>query len=1033
MQLALGHADHLRSVRRFRLPLYHVLRSTPMKKRSVLTVVCVGAVLAVVLFATLAHSERARAYDYRPVEPRLSIQRPHAPFRPANANERKRSSPHEARLLWNTAAPEVVQPAMRDLLRGEWGKAIDELEHAGQAASPVDLSAAYYMRGMATDALLDFCRALDVLRDAPDTAEILFNRALILEQLSDFESATYAWTQYLAKDPSSDWASEARAHLERARQVPVSATWLRDKPELVEAAARGDLPVVRKLTARYPLAARRLVELELLPAWGDAFSRGEIAAADRHLRIANAITMQRAMREERLLEDAIDEIRSAVSTGAASALADACAEYGRGYKAGDQSQHEIAFASFSRALARVEARQSPLRAIIVLHLITTHYRRYEHAAAQALIDSTRTAYRERADSYLTLFARLDWLSGLIAIARPDPNESLRAYRSALAVYDRLGEAENQAAQHVNQADTYVYLGDIVRAGVHLRRALSFASRAEDPRRLHSILRLAAQLSLEEAGPAAAIVFQDRMVRIARASVGPMRLPDALVFRAWVLVQAGKRDEALRDLAEVFRLAPGIPDEPTRRRLEADANAVDALAHRERDDHRVVASLTRALDALQELEMHALSVQLLMERGRAHLRLGDIASAERDFQSGIDRLETQRVRIDDASLRISYFDRADRIFVDLAALLLDRGRTKEAFELLERSRARELLDQSSGRPMLPLPLAAIQASLPEHTVLLTQTVHERGLLSFVVTRDAVRGYSSEAGTHVLTPLVESVGSALQAGAALPQTGLRRLGELLLDDADLPEDSRIIVVPDDLLRRVPYAALRTNRGSYLVESHTIALTPSATLLARKRTWTPRSGSVLIVASNEPPEGLDLPPLTRTLAEAQNVAGSYGRSRVISAADGDGAAVLAAAKQHDILHFAGHSVVDQRVPARSALLIGARGRITAAQIEATDLSNLELVVLGGCNTAMGRSSRSEGAMSLARAFLAASVPAVVSTLAPVEDAAAERLLSAFHREYAQRHDAPAALRQAQLQMLRSGDAWTAFQVIQGTGERR
>src|SRR5215210_1454326 len=204
------------------------------------------------------------------------------------------------------------------------------------------------MTAVAAAELPDLWRARDAYPVAPDTAEILFNRALILEQLSDFESATYAWTQYLAKDPSSDWASEARAHLEHARQVPVSATWLRDKPELVEAAARGDLPVVRKLAARYPLAARRLVELELLPAWGDALSRGEIAAADRHLRIADVITMQRAMREERLLEDAIGEIRSAVSTGAASALADAYAEYGRGYKAGDQSQHEIAFASFSR-------------------------------------------------------------------------------------------------------------------------------------------------------------------------------------------------------------------------------------------------------------------------------------------------------------------------------------------------------------------------------------------------------------------------------------------------------------------------------------------------------------------------------------------------------------------------------------------------------------------------------------------------------------------------------------------------------------
>src|SRR5207244_2723058 len=125
----------------------------------------------------------------------------------------------------------------------------------------------------------------------------------------------------------------------------------------------------------------------------------------------------------------------------------------------------------------------------------------------------------------------------------------------------------------------------------------------------------------------------------------------------------------------------------------------------------------------------------------------------------------------------------------------------------------------------------------------------------------------------------------------------------------------------------------------------------------------------------------------------------------------------------------------PARSSLLIGESGRITAADIERSALSHVRLVILGGCNTSVGKSHRSEGAMSLARSFMVASVPTVVATVAPIDDDAAGRLLTEFHRAYSGGRDAAAALRRAQLTMLYGGNRndadparWAAFEVIGG-----
>src|SRR5205823_11973321 len=100
-----------------------------------------------------------------------------------------------------------------------------------------------------------------------------------------------------------------------------------------------------------------------------------------------------------------------------------------------------------------------------------------------------------------------------------------------------------------------------------------------------------------------------------------------------------------------------------------------------DDTRGIASLSHAIDLYRKLALRPLLSQLLMERGRAHARLSDNDAAERDFRAGIDELEHQRRLVEDADLRISYLDRAESVFADLALVLLRRGQSEEAFDLL----------------------------------------------------------------------------------------------------------------------------------------------------------------------------------------------------------------------------------------------------------------------------------------------------------------------------------------------------------------
>jgi CHAT domain-containing protein len=150
-----------------------------------------------------------------------------------------------------------------------------------------------------------------------------------------------------------------------------------------------------------------------------------------------------------------------------------------------------------------------------------------------------------------------------------------------------------------------------------------------------------------------------------------------------------------------------------------------------------------------------------------------------------------------------------------------------------------------------------------------------------------------------------------------------------------------------------------------------------------------------------------------------------------------------QSDLVHFAGHGVVRDEEPARSYLALapsaGEEGALQAAEIERLRLPRAPLVVLSGCETGAGPLSRSQGALSLARPFLAAGASHVVASLWPIDDASSSRFFVAFHRKLQEGLCPAAALRATQTAFihhtdpeLRSPRAWAAFTLFGPAGGR-
>jgi CHAT domain-containing protein len=98
--------------------------------------------------------------------------------------------------------------------------------------------------------------------------------------------------------------------------------------------------------------------------------------------------------------------------------------------------------------------------------------------------------------------------------------------------------------------------------------------------------------------------------------------------------------------------------------------------------------------------------------------------------------------------------------------------------------------------------------------------------------------------------------------------------------------------------------------------------------------------------------------------------------------------------------------------------------------DLRGVRLFVLSACRTQRSGSGRSGGFGGLAGALLDAGAGGVVGSVATVDDGATRVLMARFHRAWRRSGDGAAALRDAQVEMIRSVDpalrspaAWGAF----------
>ncbi|MBK7869568.1 MAG: CHAT domain-containing protein [Saprospiraceae bacterium] len=277
-------------------------------------------------------------------------------------------------------------------------------------------------------------------------------------------------------------------------------------------------------------------------------------------------------------------------------------------------------------------------------------------------------------------------------------------------------------------------------------------------------------------------------------------------------------------------------------------------------------------------------------------------------------------------------------------------------------------------------------------------------------------------------------------------------------------QLIIIPDGILGYVPFEALLTakperairfNTHAYLLKEHQISYCYSATLLRemqqKKKVQEP-TGTLLAVApfysgdttllanlfAYDETTRKDLAPLQNSGEEVYRISKLW-KGEVLTGADATETKFTELAGNYRILHLATHGRADERVGDYSFLAFSEiKDSVENELLYVRDLYNLQLnadlVVLSACETGLGKLSRGEGIISLARAFAYAGAKSIVTTLWSVDDAKTKDVMVDFYRNLKKGMTKDAALRQAKLNYLKGhtnpGDAhpyyWAGFAPI-------
>jgi CHAT domain-containing protein len=481
--------------------------------------------------------------------------------------------------------------------------------------------------------------------------------------------------------------------------------------------------------------------------------------------------------------------------------------------------------------------------------------------------------------------------------------------------------------------------------------------------------------------------------------------------------------------------------------------------------------------------------ILFDRGRIFQGEGNTKQAVDFYKQSIDVIENQRSTIHTEASKIGFVGNKQKAYQQAISALFSDGRHAEAFEYVERSKARALVDMlaskndfavKTGNERVIHDLLARNTSAESELLVQGASADKSGMRSIVIrNKEKLIDQSPELAslvsvTSITLPdiqsiipkeetLIEYYYADADLFAFILSTGGLKVARLKSDNlardiqqlrkaleqpssSDFIEQSQrlyeklikplendlanrnLIIVPHGALHYLPFNALHDGKG-YLIERYSIRILPSASVITFLRTKKSAQRADILVFGN-PDLGDPRFDLVYAQNEALAVAKTLPQSKVFLRSKATETAFKKYAGGFKYIHFATHGQFNPDAPLKSALWLSRDtendGMLTVDKLYSVKL-DADLVTLSACETGLGKIANGDDIVGLTRGFLYAGSSSIVASLWKVDDLATSQLMTRFYTELGKTNKRD-SLRKAQLETKKKYAHpyyWAAFQL--------
>lgn len=627
---------------------------------------------------------------------------------------------------------------------------------------------------------------------------------------------------------------------------------------------------------------------------------------------------------------------------------------------------------------------------------TLLYQSSSHLECQLLAQNL--ANRAEAHSYLELAARTNHLAALSLQVSGNYASAIRHLKLASDLAQRAGSRHLDGAVKTLLVEQLELFGREEDAWTEIAitlRSLDIDTISPRILCLHSAARLAMQRGFHRL----ALLAHQKAISIGKIA-GGVNLVIAFKSRGECLALLGHHDEARRDLqaaTAVMETAEASPDIAVS--IRADLEYLNSLAAKTADLRRDAAK--RASDSFHSQNYVQRYAEARHSLARALIDLGALDEAGRNLEAALAELSqiTTKVEWVEATALVQ----SARPLTDaLIGLQIEKGRAEE----IQKTVGAYFGLRTGTKPQ------PIAATLGQRLVYF---VREQETIILFEGRRGMQLRRSPMGRSELKRLREALLLQIRAGATeldIHKTTSLLTAGLIEPIAELlQQGDPLAIVVDDVLAGIPFVLLPFREG-LMIDSFAVAYATDLRQLPGEIRW----GRRPLILGSAALEG-NLSQLNEVENEATDIGSTYDSAQVLIGSDATAARLQPELSvPHDVLHFAGHFIINYRSPLNSYFLLNGAGEEPAFRLSIKELlqhpspATEQLIYMSGCDTGRGLPPTATGINSLAQAFTSLGFQAILS-LWQLDDRFGYQLATTFHRNLSQGKSPAQSLREAQL----------------------